>query len=317
MFAAVSLLLAACAPLVIGMQDLRDEPRLEQTAVITGDGARLPLRVWSAGRPGAVLLAVHGFNDYSNAFALPGPWLAGRGITVYAYDQRGFGRAPHPGKWAGTEAMVSDLRAVASLLKRRHPRLPLYVVGVSMGGAVTMAALTGRGLPEVKGVVLVAPAVWGWRAMNPLYKSALWLAAHTVPFFSATGEGLGVKPSDNIEMLRALGRDPLVIKETRIDAIYGLVGLMDRAYESAPEIRKPVLYLYGARDELVPRGATIDVMRQLAGPTRFVEYADGWHMLLRDLQRQVVWRDIASWLTHPARALPSGEEAADIGAAAE
>jgi hypothetical protein len=37
-----------------------------------------------------------------------------------------------------------------------------------------------------------------------------------LPGLKVTGRGLGITPSDNLEMLRALGRDPLVIKETRI-----------------------------------------------------------------------------------------------------
>ena len=42
----------------------------------------------------AVILALHGFNDYSNAFAMPARLWAERGIASYAYDQRGFGGAP-------------------------------------------------------------------------------------------------------------------------------------------------------------------------------------------------------------------------------
>jgi alpha-beta hydrolase superfamily lysophospholipase len=271
--------------------------------------------VWTASKPRAVIVAVHGFNDYSNAFAMPGPWLAKRGVTVYAYDQRGFGKAPHLGFWAGEEVMAADLRTVARLVKERHRRLPLYVMGESMGGAVAMIAFAGAGVPDAEGVILSAPAVWGWRAMNPLYKSALWIAAHTVPSFSPTGEGLGVQASDNIEMLRALGRDPLVIKETRIDTIYGLVGLMDKAYESGSRIRKPVLYLYGKKDELVPREPTLDVARGIPGPVRFADYDNGWHMLLRDRQRERVWRDIESWIASRRRSLPSGEEVVDIAAA--
>ncbi|HSG34403.1 MAG TPA: alpha/beta hydrolase, partial [Sphingomonadaceae bacterium] len=230
------------------------------------------------------------------------------------YDQRGFGKAPHPGFWAGEHVMVGDLREVARLVKKRHPRLPLYVMGTSMGGAVAMIAFAGVGVPDADGAILAAPAVWGWRAMNPLYKSALWIAAHTVPSFSPTGEGLGVQASDNIEMLRALGRDPLFIKETRIDAVYGLVGLMDKAYESGSKIRKPVLYLYGRKDELVPREPTLDVVRSIPGPVRFADYANGWHMLLRDRQRVRVWRDIDSWIRGHGRSLPSGEEVTDVAA---
>ena len=306
--------LQACAPVVIGLEGAAEEPHLTTDAAVMADAARLPMRVWAAKKPHAVIVAVHGFNDHSNAFAMPGPWLADRGVTVYAYDQRGFGKAPHAGFWAGDEAMVADLRTVARLVRKRHPRLPLHVMGASMGGSVAMVALAGTGMPDVDGAILVAPAVWGWRAMNPLYKSALWIAAHTVPSFSPTGEGLRVRPSDNVEMLRALGRDPLVIKKTRIDTVYGLVGLMDKAYEAAPQIRKPVLYLYGRRDELVPREPTLGVVRAIPGPVRFADYDDGWHMLLRDRQRMKVWRDIDSWIAGRGRSLPSGREVSDIAA---
>jgi hypothetical protein len=34
----------------------------------------------------------------------------------------------------------------------------------------------------------------------------------------------------------------------------------------------------------------------------------GWHMLLRDLQGELVWRDIATWTLDHAAPLPSGEE---------
>ena len=306
--------LQACAPVVMGLEDAAEEPHLTSDAAVMADAARLPMRVWAARKPRAVIVAVHGFNDYSNAFAMPGPWLADRGVTVYAYDQRGFGKAPHPGFWAGDEAMVADLRTVARLVRKRHPRLPLHVMGASMGGAVAMVAFAGAGMPDAEGAILVAPAVWGWRAMNPLYKSALWIAAHTVPSFSPTGEGLRVRPSDNVEMLRALGRDPLIIKKTRIDTVYGLVGLMDKAYEAAPQIRKPVLYLYGRNDELVPREPTLDVVRAIPGPVRFADYDDGWHMLLRDRQRMKVWSDIDSWITGRGHSLPSGQEVSDTAA---
>ena len=45
--------------------------------------------------------------------------------------------------------------------------------------------------------------------------------------------------SDNIEMLRALGADPLFIKATRVDAIAGLVELMDIAAASVDEPGRP------------------------------------------------------------------------------
>ena len=59
--------------------------------------------------PRAVILGVHGFNDYSNAFAEFGAYAAGRGIAVHAYDQPGFGANPDAGLWPGIPALVASL----------------------------------------------------------------------------------------------------------------------------------------------------------------------------------------------------------------
>jgi alpha-beta hydrolase superfamily lysophospholipase len=144
--------------------------------------------------------------------------------------------------------------------------------------------------------------------MNPAFRFGIWFAAHTAPWNYATGQGLRRMPSDNVEMLRRLGRDPLVIKQTRVDAVYGLTQLMGEALEVAPDVKAPLLVLYGKRDEIVPSGPVADLVAALEAPHRFALYSDGYHMLLRDLQGQTVWRDVASWVTDPAAPLPSGEE---------
>ncbi len=289
------LLLTACAPQTMTVGTPVRQATLTSNSVIATDAARLPLRAFEAEDPKAIILGVHGFNDYSRAFEMPGLWFAERGITFYAYDQRGFGEAPAHGKWAGVDVLVNDLRSVASLLSVRHPNVPLYIVGTSMGGAVTLSAAADEGL-AVDGLVLAAPAVWGWSNMNLLYRSMLWAAAHTAPQYSLTGEGLGRWPSDNQEMLRRNFHDPLIIKETRIDSIYGLVDMMDEAYLSIEKVRVPVLLLYGERDEIVPRASIDSIKTRFENDLTIKEYPDGWHMLLRDLQREVVWRDIEAWI---------------------
>lgn len=313
--AALALAVAVgCAPVVVGSGPPVGAPALDGDVFVAADGARLPIRAWlpEGARPRAVILALHGFNDYAAFFEAPGAWFADRGIASYAFDQRGFGDAPHPGKWAGTEAMVADAGAVVAALRARHPGVPLYVVGASMGGAVAMVAMTAADPPAIDGTVLAAPAVWGRETMAWHRNAALWLAAHTVPWLEVSGRGLRLAPSDNVEMLRALGRDPRIIKETRIDAIYGLVDLMDAALDAAAAFGAPALILYGANDEIMRPGPTEEMLARLPaeaqGRRRLAVYADGYHMLLRDLQAETVWRDIAAWIDDPAAPLPSGAE---------
>ena len=331
---AALLLLAGCAPATdeevrlagIGTAraalDPKPMPRFTETSFITADGEILPLRKWlpqADGKGGvkAVILALHGFNDYANAFEGPGEIWAEEGIATYAYDQRGFGAAPEPGFWPGRAALAADAATAAQILRRLYPGKPLYLLGESMGGAVAVVALTGESgtqILDVDGVILTAPAVWGRPTMDLLPRLALWAGARLMPGLTLTGRGLKIQASDNIAMLRALANDPLVIHATRIDTIYGLVDLMDAALASGALLDTRLLVMYGARDEVIPQAPIRRFVDRLpAEPTRrrkLAWYENGYHMLLRDLEGSVVIADVASWVLAPAAPLPSGADRA-------
>jgi alpha-beta hydrolase superfamily lysophospholipase len=294
-------LTAACAPTVQRFGPAIQPPVLGADTVVTADGARLPLRVWHARDPKAVIVALHGFNDYSRAFAWPAAHWARNGIATYAYDQRGFGATAHPGLWPGDDTLVRDAAEVLALVRARHPGVPIYLLGESMGGAVALATMAATDPPPgVRGLILVAPAVWGWARLNLFYETALWVGAHTIPWKTFTGKHLGVLACDNMIALRQLGRDPLFIKKTRTDSIYGLVGLMDRGFFAASRVRVPTLVLYGDNDEVVPEKPVLDMVGRLVAPHRFLRYRNGYHMLLRDQEGPLLWRDIRDWIADPA-----------------
>ncbi|MCI0668233.1 MAG: lysophospholipase [Methylococcaceae bacterium] len=305
----------ACMPAVHPPGNVITTPRLTGDAFITGDGARLPVRSWmpETNEPKALIIAVHGFNDYSNFFASAGEFLSTLGIGSYAFDQRGFGAAPNRGFWSGVPAYAHDLFEFSRRVREKHPLLPLYLLGESMGGAVVIVAMNGIGTPDVDGVILSAPAVWGREAMPWYQRTLLWVTAHTLPWMTLTGESMEIVPSDNIEMLRALGRDPLVIKETRVEAIYGLVDLMDEALRKSSKLTSPTLFLYGEKDEIIPKAPILKTLQSLptqdkSGPVHVAFYENGYHMLLRDLQAPVLLRDIAAWIESPKAPLPSGAD---------
>ena len=296
------LLLAACAePYVYPSPGNHALPRLTESHALMEDGYKLPLARWEAiGRPRALVLALHGLNDYSKAFDGLGQHLASQGISVIAYDQRGFGTTGGRGLWHGSERLGKDLAVMTQLLRERYSGTPLYVLGESMGGAVVLTALADSSL-DVDGVILLAPAVWTRDSMPFYQRFGLWLAAHTLPSKQLTGKGLDIKPSDNIEMLRALGRDELVIKPTRVDVLYGISNLMDRAMLTADDVSGTLLFLYGERDEIIPAEPTCALYSKLASLEAVrltgIAYEQGYHMLTRDLQGGVVMEDIGSWIT--------------------
>lgn len=265
-------------------------------SVRAADGSALPLNVWDAPQPRAVILGVHGFGDYGpSTFAAPAVAWAARGITTYAYDQRGFGRGASRGLWPGAQGLVDDLASVSAQIRARHPCLPLTVLGHSMGGGVTLAAAAAPGFAADR-LVLAAPAIWGGAWLNPLQRVGAWGLAAVVPDTRFTGRGVvRIQASDNLAALRWLGVDPLYLRAPSARELMGLVRVTDLAEAAAPRVALPSLLLLGARDQIVPERAVRGVFATLAGPRQIKLYPDGWHLLLRDLQAAPVWADVADW----------------------
>lgn len=312
-------ILAGCAPRLQPPSFDFGEPKLMGHEFRTRDGLNLPVRIWLPdGEPEAVILALHGFNDYANAFLEPANYLRRSGIATYAYDQRGFGATPHTGLWPGTTALTDDTADFMRVLRRRYPETPLYLLGDSMGGAAAIVTAASDPSVPIDGLVLVAPAVWSRDTMNVFQSGLLWLSAHTLPWVKLSGRGLGIRPSDNYGMLRALSRDPLVLKDARIDTLWGLTNLMDEAMADADKLHMPVLVLYGNKDEVIPKDPVMQFLERLlpsdAG-ARAAFYPKGYHMLLRDLKSDIVLDDIAVFAADPQAPLPSG--AATRGAVAQ
>lgn len=303
---------------------------VQQSAVQHGvltlsDRTQLPLRVWAATEPKLVVLGIHGFNDYSKAFdALAKGLVSRQHAAVYAYDQRGFGANPNPGVWPGDDQLLADIREVAKQLKRDHPKIPLVVIGESMGGALVLRASTESPGLEADKIVLKAPAIWGAEAM-PWYQrvSLNWFNA-IAPDFTFTGRGLktlGIKPTDDPEVSKDLSRDPLFIKATKVSSLYGVTQLMGKALHHPHRFPKPTLVLYGLNDKIIPPEPTCYWLKQLARSSdklashlNFIIYPEGWHMLTRQLKAEQVITDIVQWVnssesTHNATPMLSAQEA--------
>jgi len=277
------------------------------------DGAMLPYREWlPAGDPDTVVLALHGINDSADAWEAPSSQLVAAGIAMIAPDQRGFGTATGRGRWHGTDIMVTDALAMVTAIRTRFPHARLFLAGESMGAAVLMVLAARHEGLNVDGYVLSAPAVWGRREMAAAYRLSLWWASKTVPWLRLSAHRLGIKPSDNIAALRRAMHPEVRRQSASITVLKGLTDLMDAALATAGQRRAPTLFLYGGKDQLVPKRAMAACWARERAASAceqvFAFYPDGYHLLQRDLAGAVVTQDVLHWLRDPAMPLPSGAD---------
>ncbi len=144
-------------------------------------------------------------------------------------DLRGNGAAPEMGVWPEHELLIEDAQALVGEVRKAHPGTPVYVLGYSMGAALTLDAMTRPDAPPVSGLILAAPGLRSWQTLSPLERSAFWLAAHTAPWKELDSWALTPVVSDNQAFMTENMEDPLVQGDIRIDVFYGVVRFMDRA----------------------------------------------------------------------------------------
>jgi acylglycerol lipase len=273
-------------------------PKLDQDRLIMGDGTRVPLAVWRPNEaPRAIVLGLHGYGDYRQAFATAGRWLSARGIALLAYDQRGFGETATRGQWPGAEALVQDLADAVEALRAEEPKLPLIVLGESMGGSVALAGLASGRVASVDRLILAAPGV---RAsdmpLRQLHDLALRLGALALPWL-AVELRRGARPWLAPEESARLADDPLILRELSVGTYDGLIELANLA-SAQPEVElPPTLLLYGELDATIPKAAIEDLAERLGEQATLRLYPERHHLLLHELNSDELLAEWLDWLS--------------------
>ena len=122
----------------------------------------------------ATLLIVHGMAEHSGRYAEFAQFLADHGVAVATYDQLGHGKTVKSAKDLGffghehpVQSLLKDVIVMADSLKARHPTVPHFVMGHSMGSFIVRNVLKHHAR-NFNGAILMGTA-----DANPLTKVLL------------------------------------------------------------------------------------------------------------------------------------------------
>jgi alpha-beta hydrolase superfamily lysophospholipase len=205
----------------------------------------------------------HGRNRGHVAGLLPA--LHRLGLNVLAFDFRGHGDSEgHTSTFGHRE--VGDLLAAAAYVQTRFPGKPLFLVGVSLGAAVSLQALPL--LPEVR-------AVWSEGAFAQL-----------------------AVPIDNeFRLLPGWVRRPLVVG-------YHWLGWLDcglwapavNPVDAVAGVKTPVYFCHGGKDSLVPPSEGQRLYAAHAGPKWHWWVANAGHYNVRQRNAQEYVRRLGAFI---------------------
>jgi acylglycerol lipase len=276
----------------------------ETATLRTRDGVELPLYVWRAKTPPRAAIAlVHGLAEHAGRYAALAGRLNAAGIDIYAIDLRGHGRAPGRRTWvARFDEYLDDVDALLAHASAQSAsqRIPLFLMGHSMGGAIAALYAVER-LPRTRvpltGLLLSSAAlapgrdVPAWMIAASRVISAVW------PRFPAMkiDATLLARDATVVEANRA---DPLV-HHGAIPARTGaqLLEAMKRIEAGRAQLGLPVLIWHGTADKLTePEGSRAFGEHVGSTDRTLTLYEGSYHETLNDLDRERVIGALIDWI---------------------
>jgi alpha-beta hydrolase superfamily lysophospholipase len=278
-----------------------------QDTLTTPDGTELHLeRFVPRGAARAVVVFAHGFTPHAGVYRHVGAALAREGLAVTSYDARGHGRSGgRRGHIARAADYTEDMAAVAGAARGRLPELPWALVAHSMGALVALDHLLSD-RPRPACAVLAAP--WLETAMKvPWYKAAAApLLARLLPAL-ALPHGLSVAEACRTpEVIRGFTADDLVVRVATPRWFIEMRAAQARLRAAAKTLRVPSLMLLAGQDRIVGLEAALAFAREAGDVVEVRSYADLYHEVFLEPERDRVIADTAAWLLEKARGLTSG-----------
>lgn len=275
----------------------------------------------------ATLLIVHGMAEHSGRYAEFAQFLADHGIAVATYDQLGHGQTVKTeadlgffGEEHPVQSLLKDVIVMADSLKARHPSVPHFVMGHSMGSFIVRNVLKHHA-HDFSGAVLMGTA-----AANPLTKVLLpvnKLLAKVAPrqpntvLANLMNKVLNLQLKDrtlssqfawlsentaNIEAFEADPRCGFAFTNNGFMTLFALMqaGLNNR-WSTTIAKNFPMLFISGESDPIgeMSKGIRKIVTRlnkQNFSAVDIQLYPDMRHEPLHEKDKQLVYQDILEWL---------------------
>lgn len=271
------------------------------------DGADLFLRHWQPARDGQrVVLAIHGLGQHSGYHHRIGAMLAERGTIYYAVDLRGNGltRTPH-GDVPSVERLYDDLDELLIQMRQRHPGIPVFVLGHSLGGSLVASWAAERQPAILDGLVIIAPAATAEAAdvpwVNWLVGPALWtLFPHRSVMSIADDAYAPERLSRTIDLpdeVTRIASDPLQLRGMSMAFALAAARLREQAARLAPRIAVPTLVLVGDQDPALAGARQLYEMLPNNGRS-WTEISNGPHLLFHVQATPAVAEAIHTWLSN-------------------
>lgn len=267
---------------------------------ITTDGIALIGHRWlPEGSPRALVCVVHGLGEHGGRYDHVAADLTAAGYAVIAPDHRGHGRSGGlRGHVDGFDTFVADLCGfIEAQQSTLDADLPLYLLGHSMGGLITIRTLQTTDTPRVAGAVISNPLL-GVAVKVPVIKATAGrLLSKLLPKLRLDNE---IDSSDicrDPAVVTAYDADPLVHSKVSTRWYTSMISALESANSQPGAITTPTLWLLSGADQMCDTSVTRSFVASLPeGQTATLDFPEAFHEAHNGPDQEELKQGVVNWL---------------------
>uniref|UniRef100_S4RI80 Monoglyceride lipase n=1 Tax=Petromyzon marinus TaxID=7757 RepID=S4RI80_PETMA len=243
---------------------------------------------------------IHGAGEHCRRYDEVASRLSALGYFAFAHDHVGHGQSEGPRMQVSDfQVFVRDTLQHFDLICKRYPDLPIFLLGHSMGGAISILAASERS-DKVAGVVLIGPLIEGNPDIVSPFKIFLMkIFKYLLPSLTlaSIGPTLVTRNKAEVELFES---DPLVhhaglsvsFLSTLMDAVARIEALL-------PDVTWPFLLLHGDEDQLCFVGGSKAFHERARSADKTLHIYEGaYHALHKEIPEcaGTVLEEIEAWI---------------------
>lgn len=273
----------------------------EQTGRFTAqDGTTLSYRRWTPPAARLRVVVAHGLGEHGGRYGHVADALVPLGCAVWIHDHRGHGRSEgRRGHVDAFDTYVDDLLTLITLVDGvEKPRLPLVLLGHSMGGLIALRC-AGRHPGRFDGLILSSPLLGLPEPPPRLLRRLVTLLSAVWPTFALRNRLDTAMISHDLQTVEAYHQDATVHDRITARWFTGCMQTLAAVHAAPDRIRGPLLLQVAGADRLVDASAALTFFDRLTTADKTLcRYDPLYHEIYNERlpDRERVLSDLTRWV---------------------